>query len=75
MSSQVVSARDNPIRAASFVQELLSKLEILREHELGKRGQLHGTRELVLHKHYIAAYRVRNAEVQIITILHTARRR
>lgn len=68
-------AEDNPVRATSFVQELRQKLQALCEHELGKPGRVYGTRELVLHRHYLAVYRVRGNEVQVPTILHTARRR
>ena len=68
-------ARDNPVRAASFVRELRDKLEVLREQQIGRRGRVYGTRELVLHKHYIAVYRVQGDEVQVLTVLHTAQKR
>jgi plasmid stabilization system protein ParE len=29
----------------------------------------------VLHKHYIAVYRVQGDEVQVLTVLHTAQKR
>jgi toxin ParE1/3/4 len=65
-------ARDNPERAQTFVRELRQKVDILRAHQLGKAGRVFGTKELVLHKHYIAVYRVKGEEVQILTILHSA---
>jgi toxin ParE1/3/4 len=65
-------AKDNPTRAKTFVTELRDKVEILRSHQLGKVGRVFGTKELVLHQNYLAVYRVRDDEVQIITILHTA---
>jgi plasmid stabilization system protein ParE len=34
---------------------------------------VYGTRELVLHRHYLAFYRVRGEEVHILTVLRTAR--
>jgi addiction module RelE/StbE family toxin len=67
-------AQDNPTRATSFVRELREKVDLLAEHPLGKSGRIYGTRELVLHKHYIAVYRVKGDEVQILTLLHTAQR-
>lgn len=66
-------ARDNPARAKTFVTELRGKVNILKSHPLGKAGRVFGTKELVLHKNYLAVYRVKDDEVQILTILHTAR--
>ena len=65
-------AKDDPTRAMTFVTELRKKVEILKSHQLGKAGRVFGTKELVLHPNYLAVYRVKDAEVQIITILHTA---
>lgn len=65
-------AKDNPTRAMTFVTELRKKGEILKSHQLGKAGRVFGTKELVLHPNYLAVYRVKDDEVQIITILHTA---
>ena len=68
-------AKDNPVRAQSFVRELRQKLEILKTHQLGTPGRVYGTKELVLHPNYIAVYRVKGDEVQILTVLHTAQQR
>ena len=65
-------AKDNPARAKTFVSELRDKVNILKLHSLGKAGRVFGTKELVLHKNYLAVYRVKDDEVQILTILHTA---
>ena len=66
-------AADNPPRAAGFVGELREKVGVLAAHLPGKPGRVYGTRELVLHRHYLAVYRVRGEEVHILTVLHTAR--
>ena len=68
-------AQDNPVRASTFVREVRDKLDILREHQLGKPGRVYGTRELVLHKHYVAVYRVHANEVHVLTVPHTAQQR
>ena len=65
-------AKDNPTRATTFVTELRKKVDILKSHQLGKAGRVFGTKELVLHPNYLAVYRVKDDEVQIITILHAA---
>lgn len=68
-------AQDNPARASSFVCELRDKVDMLREHQLGKPGRVYGTKELVLHMHYIAVYRIKDDEVHILSVLHTAQTR
>jgi addiction module RelE/StbE family toxin len=67
-------AKDNPTRATSFVQELKEALNKLQVHTgMGRAGRVLGTRELVLHKNYIAIYRVRGDDVEILRLLHVAR--
>ena len=65
-------AKDNPLRAKTFVTELRDKVNILKFHHLGRAGRVAGTKELVLHKHYVAVYRIKGDDVQILAILHTA---
>ena len=67
-------AQDNPTRATSFVLELQSAVTKLQAHPgMGRAGRVPGTRELVLHKHYIAIYRVRGDEVEILRLHHVTR--
>ena len=68
-------AQDNPTRATTFASELRDKVTHLAEHQLGKPGRVYGTRELVLHRHYVVVYRVKEDEVHILTLLHTAQQR
>lgn len=68
-------AKDNPMRAVSFVQELRKKVDILRSQQLGTAWQVFGTKQYVLHPNYIVIYRVKHGEVQILTILHSAQER
>jgi toxin ParE1/3/4 len=67
-------AKDNPTRATSFVLELQTAVTKLRVHPgMGRAGRVPGTRELVLHKNYIAIYRVRGDNVEILRLHHSAR--
>lgn len=68
-------AEDNPARATSFVQEIRNKTNALVEFPtLGRPGRVLGTRELVAHKNYIITYRVRGENVEVIRVLHVAKR-
>ncbi len=67
--------KDNPSRATSFARELRAVTEKLETFSgMGKAGRVHGTRELVIHKNYIAIYRVKNGDVEIIRIHHVAKK-
>ena len=68
-------AQDNPSRATSFVRELQIAVTKLQAHPgMGRAGRVPGTRELVLHKNYIAIYRVRGDDVEILRLHHVARK-
>ena len=67
-------AKDNPTRATSFVLELQAAVTKLLAHPgMGRAGRVPGTRELVLHKNYIAIYRVRGDDVEILRLHHSDR--
>ena len=67
-------AKDNSIRTTSFVLELQAAIAKLQAHPgIGRAGRVPGTRELVLHKNYIAIYRVRGNDVEILRLHHVAR--
>jgi addiction module RelE/StbE family toxin len=67
-------AKDNPTRATSFVLELKAAVNKLQTHPgMGRAGRVPGTRELILHKNYIAIYRVRGDGVEILRLHHVAR--
>lgn len=68
-------ARDNPARAETFVGELRAKVSVLTEYQLGEPGRIFGTKVLVIHKHHLAVYRLKDDEVHVLTILHTAQER
>jgi toxin ParE1/3/4 len=67
-------AKDNPTRATSSVLELQAAVTQLQARPgMGRAGRVPGTRELVLHKNYIAIYRVRGDNVEILRLHHAAR--
>lgn len=67
-------ATDSPTLATSFVRELNDAVNKLQAHPgMGRAGRVPGTRELVLHKNYIAIYRVRGDDVEILRLHHVAR--
>jgi toxin ParE1/3/4 len=66
--------KGNPTRATSFVLELQVAVTKLQAHPgMGRAGRVPGTRELVLHKNYIAIYRVHSDDVEILRLHHVAR--
>lgn len=67
-------AADKPADATRFVQELrIATEKLLSFPGLGRAGRVPGTRELVLHTNYLAIYRVKAGEVEILRIHHAAR--
>lgn len=71
-------ARDNPLRAEEFGQELREKVGNLADHpKLGRKGRPGlpaWLRELVVHRNYIVFYRVLEASstVEILRVRHAA---
>ena len=67
-------AKDSPERAKTFTQELRKKVDILKTQLIGTAWKVFGTKQYVLHPNYIAIYKVKANEVQILTILHSAQK-
>ena len=68
-------AKDNPERARTFIQEVREKTNVLSEFpNVGRAGRVAVTRELVAHKNYIVAYRVKGADIQILRVHHVAQK-
>jgi addiction module RelE/StbE family toxin len=69
--------QDNPTAAARVVLEIIDQTELaLTQHAaIGRPGRVIGTRELVIGRlPYIIPYRVRESDIEILRVLHTARR-
>jgi len=69
-------AADSPAVARSFAQRLVSSVEALVEFpRRGRAGRTRGTFELlVTGTAYVAVYRLRDDQIQILSVQHGARR-
>jgi toxin ParE1/3/4 len=69
-------ARDNPVAANRLVDAIVEATERLQRYPAsGRPGRVIGTRELVVPgTPYIIPYRVRTGVVEIIRVLHAARK-
>lgn len=66
-------AKDNPARARSFGEEIKDKTNSLASMPTRcKPGFVAGTREFVIHKHYLVIFRITKGRVTILRIKHTA---
>jgi toxin ParE1/3/4 len=68
--------QDNENAAKRLVARVLSAVGMLARHPLaGREGRVQGTRELVVAgTPYVIAYRIRQDEIQLLAVLHGARR-
>ena len=69
-------ADDNPRAADAMIDHVLEAAERLAQFpQLGRKGRVPGTRELILPgTQIILAYRAHRNDVQILAVLHAARR-
>lgn len=69
-------AQDDPQAAKALAAGFRQTAEHLTSHPfIGRRGDLEGTRELMLHRNYPLTYRVSNEVVEILQIWHVAQNR
>jgi toxin ParE1/3/4 len=67
-------AADSRPAAATTVERILSGIDALSRHpEMGRKGRVAGTRELIVTP-YIVAYRIKHGALEIVAIVHAARR-
>jgi toxin ParE1/3/4 len=67
-------ADDSDQAAAAMVEKILAGLEALQRFpEMGRRGRVAGTRELVIAP-FVLAYRAKKAAIEVVAIIHGARR-
>jgi toxin ParE1/3/4 len=69
-------AKDSPASALKLLNSIRAQVNSLAEHPyIGRAGDVPGTRELVVHSHYIVYYRVIGRGIEVLRIKHSARRR
>ena len=67
-------AEDNPRASAETADRIVSGIEALGRHpEMGRRGRVAGTRELIVTP-YVVAYRLQSTAIEVLAIIHAARR-
>ena len=69
-------ARDNPKAAFEVATRIQVAVSHLEEHpKIGRTGRVPDTYELVIHNlPYIVPYRIKNNEIQILSVYHAARK-
>lgn len=69
-------AEDSPQAAAAVAEKIWESTRVLSDHPaMGRPGRVSGTRELIVAgTAYIIPYRVVASEVQILRVLHGARK-
>jgi len=67
---------ENPSAAHAVIDRIESAVSVLRAHpEIGRSGRVEGTRELVISgTPFIVAYRIARRRVEILAVIHGARR-
>ena len=68
-------ADEDPQAAAQFQSRLFELLEdnLINQPTMGRPGRVSGTRELLVHRHYILAYRLRGEAIELLAFRHSAR--
>ncbi len=67
-------AHDNARAAIELCNTIVRRVaELAKQPRLYRAGRVRGTREMVVHPHYVVIYRLRRDAIEIIRVLHTAR--
>lgn len=65
---------DNPSAALDLDKRIAASARgLLDAPAIGRPGRVHGTRELIVHRHYIVVYDIVGDVIRVLRVLHTAR--
>lgn len=69
-------AEQSPTRADELIERILAAIDVLERYpQMGRPGRVAGTRELVIAgTPFIVVYRIHADQVQILSVLHAARK-
>ena len=75
-SAYEYTAQDNVTAADNLIDRILSAVEMLeKQPQMGRKGRVPGTSELVITgTPFVVAYRLRQDRIEILAVLHGARR-
>lgn len=69
-------ATDSPASAEKLLNQIASGVTRLATYpKIGRMGVRSGTRELIVHAHYLVIYRVLPDSINILRVKHAARKR
>jgi plasmid stabilization system protein ParE len=70
----VIYIAQDDVRAAIALGDTIERriAGLSEQPRLYRSGRLRGTREMVVHPHYVVVYRVKRNEIEIVRVLHTA---
>jgi toxin ParE1/3/4 len=63
----------DPIAAIVLQDVFVNRTKAELPH-LGRVGRKSGTRELVVHRHYVVIYDIKEDHIRVLRVLHTARK-
>ena len=68
-------AKDNPAAASKLARTIRTRTESLKASPFLGREIAPGLRELIVHRHYLLTYRIKQGRIEILQVWHTARQR